>query len=102
MVNRFEMNFIHSKSDTVSLICDQIVSWSIIDLQWQQAGKDHMYIPPEYNDGLDIKQQHKILLYYIIIKTHHCMMAESCHCLLSDLMITMMTAVISISSSSVT
>jgi hypothetical protein len=30
-----------------------------MDLQWQQAGKDHVYIPPEYNDGLDIEQQHK-------------------------------------------
>ena len=27
-----------------------------MDLQQQQAGKDHVYIPPEYNDGLDIKQ----------------------------------------------
>ena len=41
-----------------------------MDLQWQQAGKDH--IPLEYIDGLDIKQQRKIQLYYItIIKTHH-------------------------------
>jgi hypothetical protein len=31
-----------------------------MDLQRQQAGKDHVYIPPEDNDGLDIKQQHKI------------------------------------------
>jgi hypothetical protein len=32
-----------------------------MDLQRQLAGEDHVYIPPEYNDGLDIiKQQHKI------------------------------------------
>ena len=55
-VTQFELNFIHSKSVTVSLICDHIVSWSNMDLQWQQAGKDHVCIPPEYNDGLDIKQ----------------------------------------------
>ncbi len=59
MVTRFELNFIHSKSVTVSLICDHIVSWSNIDLQRQLAGNDHVYTPPEYN-GLDIKQQHKI------------------------------------------
>ena len=59
-VTRFELNFIHSKSVTVSLICDHIVSWSNMDLQRQLAGEDHVYIPPEYNDGLDIKQQHKI------------------------------------------
>jgi hypothetical protein len=59
-VTWFELNFIHSKSDTVSLICDHSVSWSNIDLQWQQAGKDHVYISPDYNDDLDIKQQHKI------------------------------------------
>ena len=28
-----------------------------MDLQRQLAGEDHVYIPPEYNDGLDIKQQ---------------------------------------------
>ena len=60
MVSRFELNFVHSKSVTVTLICDHIVSWSNMDLQQQQAGKDHVYIPPEYNDGLDIEQQHKI------------------------------------------
>ena len=59
-VTRFELNFIHYKSVTVSLICDHIVSWSNMDLQRQLAGEDHVYITPEYNDGLDIKQQHKI------------------------------------------
>ena len=59
-ITRFELNFIHSKSVTVSLICYHIVSWSNIDLQWQLAGDDHVYTPPEYNDGLDIKQQHNI------------------------------------------
>ena len=65
-VTRFELNFIHSRSDTVSRICDYSVSWSNMDLQWQQAGKDHVYIPPDYNAGLDIKQQHKIYVNYVI------------------------------------
>ena len=51
MVTQFELNFIHSKSDIVSLICAHIVSWSNMDLQRQQAGKDHVYIPTEYIDG---------------------------------------------------
>jgi len=74
-VTRFELNFIHSKSVTVSLICDHIVSWSKMNLQRQQAGEDHVYIPPEYNDGLDIKQQQNIITgkLNIILKTHICM-----------------------------
>ena len=31
-----------------------------MDLQRQLAGEDQVYILPEYIDGLDIKQQHKI------------------------------------------
>ena len=75
MVTRFELNFIHSKSVTVSLICDHIVSWSNIDLQRQLASDDHVYTPPEYNDGLDIKQQQNIITgkLNIILKTHICM-----------------------------
>ena len=74
-VTRFELNFIHSKSVTVSLICDHIVSWSNMNLQRQLAGEDHVYIPPEYNDGLDIKQQQNIITgkLNIILKTHICM-----------------------------
>jgi hypothetical protein len=31
-----------------------------MDLQWQKAVEDQVYILPEYIDGLDVKQQHKI------------------------------------------
>ena len=46
-----------------------------MDLQRQLAGEDHVYFPPEYNDGLDIKQQQNIITgkLNIILKTHICM-----------------------------
>ncbi len=33
-----------------------------MDLQWQQASKDHVYIPQDHyiDNGYHIKQQHKI------------------------------------------